>query len=104
MAEAQFGISRDLIIGKTAFDIFPKAAADIIAADDERTLQSPDGLFKDEHVWETQGMGPRYITSRRLGIPQCGRGRRATSSTSSTTLPSAGSPTRRSRISRITTR
>ena len=28
VAEAQFGISRDLIIGKTAFDIFPKAAAD----------------------------------------------------------------------------
>ena len=68
VAEAQFGISRDLIIGKTASDIFPKAAAETIAADEERTLQSPDGLFKDEHVWETQGMGPRYLTSRRLGI------------------------------------
>jgi diguanylate cyclase (GGDEF)-like protein/PAS domain S-box-containing protein len=68
VAEAQFGISRDLIIGKTAADIFPKAAAEIIAADEEKTLQSPDGLFKDEHVWETQGMGPRYLTSRRLGI------------------------------------
>ncbi len=68
VAEAQFGISRDLIIGKTAFDLFPKPAAELIAADEERTLQSPDGLFKDEHVWETQGMGPRYITSKRLGI------------------------------------
>ena len=68
VAEAQFGISRDLIIGKTAFDLFPKAAAELIAADEEKTLQSPDGLFKDEHVWETQGMGPRYITSKRLGI------------------------------------
>src|SRR5437870_4094505 len=68
VAEAQFGISRDLIIGKTTSDIFPKAAAEIIAADEEKTLQSPDGLFKDEHIWETQGMGPRYITSRRLGI------------------------------------
>ena len=68
VAEAQFGISRDLIIGKTATEIFPPAAAEIIAADEEKTLQSPDGLFKDEHVWETQGMGPRYITSRRLGI------------------------------------
>ncbi|KRR16428.1 diguanylate cyclase [Bradyrhizobium lablabi] len=68
VAEAQFGISRDLIIGKTAADLFPEAAAEIIAADEEKTLQSPDGLFKDEHVWETQGLGPRYITSKRLGI------------------------------------
>ena len=68
VAETQFGISRDLIIGKTAHDLFPEAAAELIAADEEKTLQSPDGLFKDEHVWETQGMGPRYITSRRLGI------------------------------------
>jgi diguanylate cyclase (GGDEF)-like protein len=68
VAEAQFGISRDLIIGKTASDLFPEGAAAVIAADEEKTLQSPDGLFKDEHVWETQGMGPRYITSRRLGI------------------------------------
>jgi diguanylate cyclase (GGDEF)-like protein/PAS domain S-box-containing protein len=68
VAEAQFGISRDLIIGKTADDLFPEAAAKLIAADEEKTLQSPDGLFKDEHVWETQGMGLRYITSKRLGI------------------------------------
>jgi diguanylate cyclase (GGDEF)-like protein/PAS domain S-box-containing protein len=68
VAEAQFGISRDLIIGKTAFDLFPKPAAELIAADEDKMLQSPDGLFKDEHVWQTQGMGPRYITSKRLGI------------------------------------
>jgi len=68
VAEAQFGISRDLIIGKTAFDIFPKTSADIITADEEKALQSPDGLFQDEHVWQSQAMGPRYITSRRLGI------------------------------------
>ena len=68
VAETQFGISRDLIIGKTAYDIFPKKSADIITADEEKTLQSPDGLFKDEHLWVSQAMGPRYITSRRLGI------------------------------------
>jgi diguanylate cyclase (GGDEF)-like protein/PAS domain S-box-containing protein len=68
VAEAQFGISRDLIVGKTAFDIFPKASAEIITADDETALQSTDGLFKDEHLWKTQAMGARYITSRRIGI------------------------------------
>ena len=30
VAEAQFGLSRDAIVGKTAADIFPKAAAEII--------------------------------------------------------------------------
>ena len=68
VAEIQFGNSRDLIIGKTAFDIFSKAFADGIAADDEKTLQSPDGLFKDERPWESPTMGQRYVTSRRLAI------------------------------------
>ncbi|MGH6752634.1 MAG: PAS-domain containing protein, partial [Bradyrhizobium sp.] len=68
VAEAQFGISRDHIIGKTAHDIFPKAAADIVTADDEKTLQSADGLFRDEHPWESQAKGLQYITSRRIGI------------------------------------
>jgi diguanylate cyclase (GGDEF)-like protein/PAS domain S-box-containing protein len=65
VAETQFGMSRDQIIGKTGFDIFPKASADVIKADDDKALQSADGLFKDEH---RQATGDRYITSRRLGI------------------------------------
>src|SRR5882757_793444 len=68
VAETQFGVPRDQIIGKTAFDIFPKAAADIVTADDDKTLQSTDGLFKDEHLWESQAKGRQYITSKRLGI------------------------------------
>jgi len=69
VAEAQFGISRDFIVGKTAFDVFPKAGADIIQADEEAALRSPDGgLFKDEHLWESQAKGKSYITSRRLVI------------------------------------
>ena len=68
VAETQFASSRELIVGKTAFDIFPKAFADGIAADDEKALQSPDGLFKDERAWESKGMGRRYVTSRRLAI------------------------------------
>ena len=59
VAEAHFGMSRDLIVGKTAHDIFPQTSADIITADDEKTLQSPDGLFKDEHIWESRTMGRR---------------------------------------------
>ena len=69
VAETQFGMSRDAIVGKTAVDLFPKAAADIIAADDEKALRCPDGLFRDIGPWQTQGLGERLITSRRIGIP-----------------------------------
>ena len=71
VAEAQFGLSRDAIIGKTAHDLFPTAAADFISADDDATLQSPDGLFRDEHadLRESEALGKRFITSRRIGIP-----------------------------------
>jgi diguanylate cyclase (GGDEF)-like protein/PAS domain S-box-containing protein len=65
VAETQFGISREQIIGRTAFDIFPKASADIVKADDDKALQSAGGLFKDEH---RQATGHRYITSNRIGI------------------------------------
>ena len=69
VAESQFGISRDLIVGKTAFDVFPEAAAEMVTTDDDRTLQSADGgLFLDERPWVSQTMGERYITSKRLGI------------------------------------
>jgi len=70
VAEAQFGRSRDAIVGKTAFDLFPKAAADVLSADDDRMLQSADGLFRDEHAdpWQIQASSKRFITSRRIGI------------------------------------
>jgi diguanylate cyclase (GGDEF)-like protein/PAS domain S-box-containing protein len=69
VTEAQFGLSRDAIIGKTARDLFPKAAADQIDADDARALQSPDGLFVDESPWQSLALGDRFITTRRIGIP-----------------------------------
>jgi diguanylate cyclase (GGDEF)-like protein/PAS domain S-box-containing protein len=69
VAEAQFGMPRDAIVGKTARELFSKASADIIAADDQRALQSPDGLFLDVTAWQTPAAGQRFITSRRIGIP-----------------------------------
>jgi diguanylate cyclase (GGDEF)-like protein/PAS domain S-box-containing protein len=68
VAEEQFGLTRETVVGKTAFDIFPKAAAEIVTADDDRALQSNNGLFRDEHAWQTQALGLRYITSHRIGI------------------------------------
>ncbi|WJR81991.1 EAL domain-containing protein [Bradyrhizobium sp. NP1] len=68
VAEAQFGQSRDAIIGRTADDLFPKPLADKVAEDDEATLQSASGLFLEEHPWESMTAGRRYVTSRRIGI------------------------------------
>jgi diguanylate cyclase (GGDEF)-like protein/PAS domain S-box-containing protein len=67
VAEAQFGVARDIIIGKTAFDLFPKTAAEMVTADDDQ-LQSADSFFRDEHPWRSQAMGRRYLTSKRIGI------------------------------------
>ena len=85
VAETQFGTSRDLIIGKTAIDIFSKAFADAIAADDEKALQSPDGLFKDERPWESPDDGAALYHLQAAGDPRFRQASRATSSTSSTT-------------------
>jgi diguanylate cyclase (GGDEF)-like protein/PAS domain S-box-containing protein len=69
VAEAQLGLSRGAIVGKTAFDLFPKSAADIIAANDEIAMHSAEGLFLDERPSQVRAMGDRFITSRRIGIP-----------------------------------
>jgi diguanylate cyclase (GGDEF)-like protein/PAS domain S-box-containing protein len=67
VAAEQFGVAREEILGKTAADLFPGKSAEVINADDEQTLQT-GGLFKDEHIWESQAFGRRYITSTRIGI------------------------------------
>src|ERR1700712_5130444 len=69
VAEDRFGRPREAIIGQTASELFPKAAADLIAGYDDTALRSAEGLFLAEHAWQSQGMGSRYITSRRIGIP-----------------------------------
>ena len=68
VAETHFGLPDEAIVGKTALDLFPKVDADTIAADDEKALQCPDGLFLDERPWQSQALGHRFITSRRIGI------------------------------------
>ncbi|MCK1594590.1 EAL domain-containing protein [Bradyrhizobium sp. 164] len=68
VAEQLFGQSRQDVVGKTAFDIFPEAPAARITEDDSSALKSAKGLFKDEHPWQMPGMGLRYITSTRIGI------------------------------------
>ncbi len=67
VAAEQFGVAREEIVGKTAPDLFPPHSVEVIVADDEKTLQT-GGWFKDEHLWDSQAFGKRYITSTRIGI------------------------------------
>jgi diguanylate cyclase (GGDEF)-like protein/PAS domain S-box-containing protein len=67
-AEEQFGQPGDVIVGKTPFDMYPDATARIVTDDDDKALEGAGGLFKDEHAWQSQTKGPRYITSTRIGI------------------------------------
>jgi diguanylate cyclase (GGDEF)-like protein/PAS domain S-box-containing protein len=69
VAEAQYGLSRGTIVGKTAFDLFPKAFAETIAENDKTAQLSPDGLFLDERPFLSPALGSRFITSRRIRIP-----------------------------------
>ncbi|UPK27252.1 EAL domain-containing protein [Bradyrhizobium sp. 195] len=68
VAEEQLAEQHDTIVGKTAFDLYVTADAEIVTRHDDTLLQSPDGLFLDEHIWNTPSIGRRYITSRRIGI------------------------------------
>ena len=68
VAELQFGLPHDAIVGKTPFDLFPEPLASQIAADDDKSLQFPDGMTLDERRWESKVSGSLLITSKRIGI------------------------------------
>jgi len=68
VAEIQFGLSNDAIVGKTACDLFPTVLAETIARDDDESLQSADGLLLDEHRWESKVSGNLFITSKRIVV------------------------------------
>ncbi|WP_262049249.1 EAL domain-containing protein [Bradyrhizobium sp. Bra78] len=68
-AEEQFGQSRETVVGKTPFDVYPEETARRVTDDDSDALQATDtGLFKDEHPWPSLTKGMRYITSTRISI------------------------------------
>ncbi|MBN9007789.1 MAG: EAL domain-containing protein [Rhizobiales bacterium] len=67
VAEAQFGKTRNEIIGGTAHDVFENELADKITAADEAALNAPDGHVLDDLAWDL-GAGTRFITARRIII------------------------------------
>jgi diguanylate cyclase (GGDEF)-like protein/PAS domain S-box-containing protein len=66
--EKYFGVSRDKLIGKTVYEVWPKTTAEMFAGHDEQLLKSDGYLFFDEHSITFPSMGSRIVTSKRLII------------------------------------
>jgi PAS domain S-box-containing protein len=66
--EKFYGLPRAQIIGHTAQELFPKAAADAIAAQDQLLLQLAGGATVGTQMVETPANGFRQVMARRLAI------------------------------------
>jgi PAS domain S-box-containing protein len=66
--ENVWGLSRSEILGRTASDIFPQAAAAEINEGDERLLKDSAPLYWEEHALEMPRKGVRFITSKRFVV------------------------------------
>ena len=67
--EAYLGASRGQIIGKTARELRPMQIADMIDAQDDQLLASDGYLLLDEHSVDSSVNDPRFVTSKKLVIP-----------------------------------
>jgi len=68
VAETHFGMPHEEIVGKTCFDMFEKAFAKELTADDDQSLQSSERLFVAEFAWDSPTLGHRFVTSKRIAI------------------------------------
>ena len=69
VGEEQLGTSREAIVGKTVFDILPQRIAKGVTDEDDGLLRSRDGVFKTAHVLNMPTADDRYITCRRISVP-----------------------------------
>jgi PAS domain S-box-containing protein len=77
-AEQFVGSSREQVLGKTAYDIFPKERADLIAEHDAAALKTANvPLLITDHPIQIPGGCDRIVTTKKLtvrsqdGVPQC---------------------------------
>ena len=68
VAEYHFQMPREEIVGKTAFDIFDNTVAEALTRDDDTSLASGNGWFRDEHPIDSKVKGQLYITCHRINI------------------------------------
>jgi PAS domain S-box-containing protein len=67
-AEQLWGISRNEVIGKNAYDLFPERTAEVIVARDVELLEHAGQVFHTTHQVETPNNGTRLVESRRIAV------------------------------------
>ena len=67
-AEKYLGVSRSVMLGKTAADIMPQASAERIETEDRKLVASGEPAFLDEHAIATPANGTRIVTATRLSV------------------------------------
>src|SRR5712692_7534364 len=66
--EEFFGMPRNEMIGKNAYDFFPKDEADVMTARDGEVLRTGQQLSIENNPVHTPGRGKRLITNKRIAI------------------------------------
>jgi diguanylate cyclase (GGDEF)-like protein/PAS domain S-box-containing protein len=66
--ERYYGVPSEQLIGKTAYDLFPRATAHFIAESDRELIASGREHHSEPHAIETPGNGTRIVTTTRLPI------------------------------------
>jgi len=67
-AERLFGIPREKVIGKCLHDLFPKDQADSLDENDREVLQSRMLRDVGQQLVDTQQLGPRILSTKKLPI------------------------------------
>ncbi len=68
-AEAQLGVPRAELLGRSDYDFFPKEQADAFAAADRQVIASGRLFTIDEEPLDTPHNGRRWLHTRKIAIP-----------------------------------
>ena len=64
--EEMLGIPRELHLGKTGYDLFSKAQADLFAAQDREVMESGALKIIEEEAVETPNNGVRFLRTQKI--------------------------------------
>jgi diguanylate cyclase (GGDEF)-like protein/PAS domain S-box-containing protein len=67
VAEAAVGPSSE-VVGKTAYEVFSRQAADLVTEEDESALRSESGMYQAEHEFEISRGNTRFFATKRVTI------------------------------------
>src|SRR5664280_1194241 len=66
--EELFGFGRDLVIGKTPYDVYDEKRADFVVAEDRKSLLSDHAIIIPDHPIPTPERGVRLVAAKKVAI------------------------------------